>query len=627
MGGEREVGTDEDVERERLKRERPGQSSGQSSILASSNSARLAFLGQVTYSDADGVCRAQTPMTFLSANESRLPPQETEADRWRHVIGEESTAFDHIAHVCVPKGVRVRLAPDVGAGDAGIIPFDTRVKIERKTKFGWCYVTVLPQQAGAGSSDLVGATGFVEGRFLLLDPPDAGSFLHMVKPGEGAASVAARYFKPPEGFTTGYDAWLFVSALYEANKHGLHTAEGTYPSAIERKEVSLGRTKTLLRWESEEESMRIYLGARLKEGHALWIPSLDKVFEMKAAGTITSAAILSKEGYAGGFTRGVIDGIADGVKDLYEDAKAIAQLLFEIFFEDKLFDKLNDLAKKIGHAIAGFDASKVAAAGKQMLIDFVDKWTHPDEFYRGHFIGHTIGYLLVLVLPMLLSAGASALARAPRAARILRILAAIMDPGELVSDLTKGMRGAGLTEEALSSRFAREGVDVTPMHGTSEVAKAKQASELFYEGMDPQHIKGMRIKPGNLRRELMKSQTGRETLEIIEKQNVEVILNYNRDMVLEAPGQVLYGVAYDNVAVVYIYRTQSVELTAQTVIHEVTHVAGIKGSQRAEIIAEIRAMQHVGAVSQADIKAIILRIKRDYPELPYRILPPRSGAY
>jgi hypothetical protein len=70
-----------------------------------------------------------------------------------------------------------------------------------------------------------------------------------------------------------------------------------------------------------------------------------------------------------------------------------------------------------------------------------------------------------------------------------------------------------------------------------------------------------------------------------------------------------------------------VELTAQTVIHEVTHVAGIKGSQRAEIIAEIRAMQHVGAVSQADIKAIILRIKRDYPELPYRILPPRSGAY
>lgn len=471
MGGERWFGTDEDRERDKPEPAKPAQSS----MLAGANSARLALLGQVTYPDANGVCRAQTPVESLAPNQSRLPLPKTAEERWREVIGEESTQFEHVAHVCVPKGVRVRVAPHADADDVGIIPFDTRVKIERKTKHGWCYVTVLPQQVGGGSSELAGAAGFVEGRFLLLDPPDTGSFLHMVKPGEGAANVAARYFKPPEGFTTGYDAWLFVSALYEVNKQGLRTAEGTYPSAIERRDVSLGLRKTLPRWADEEESMRIYLGARLRAGHAMWIPSFDKVFEMKWAGKITSAAVLSKAGYAGGFLRGLMDGIADAVKDLYRDAKAIAQLLYALFVEDKLYEKLLELAKKIGRAIAHFDANKAAAAGKKILSDFVDKWTHPDEFYSGHFQGQTVGYLLVLVLPMLLSAGATALARAPRAAQVLRVLGAVMDPGELVADFAKGMRGAGLTEQALSSRLAREGIDATPIREATDVATSKEA--------------------------------------------------------------------------------------------------------------------------------------------------------
>lgn len=88
---------------------------------------------------------------------------------------------------------------------------------------------------------------------------------------------------------------------------------------------------------------------------------------------------------------------------------------------------------------------------------------------------------------------------------------------------------------------------------------------------------------------------------------------------------VLYGRSYDNVAVVYITSTVSKRRTAQTIIHEVTHAAGVRGSQRAEIIAEIRAAKHLGPVSRADIRRIIMRIKRDYPELPYRILPPTKG--
>lgn len=466
MGDERAIAPEEVKEAEKPERRTSSPAMSQSSVLASSNSARLALLGPVTYSDTEGVCRVHAGFNWFVPWLQLTWAFESEDERWREVIGEDSTAFDHVAHVCVPKGVRVRVAPHAAAEDVGIIPFDTRVKIHRKTKHGWCYITVLPQQVGPGTSEIAGATGFVEGRFLLLDPPDTGSFLHMVQPGEGAASVAAKYFKPPEGFTTGYDAWLFVSALYAVNRDGLRTAEGTYPDPIERRSVSLGWRKTILRWASEEEAMKIYLGVRLKEGHALWIPSLDKVFELKAAGQIQSAAIFASGGYGAGFLRGVIDGLADGLKDLYEDAKDLARLLYDVLFEGKLFERVQEFADKIGKLIENFDLGKAVAAGQKSVIEFVEKWMHSDGFYRGHFQGHVMGYLIVLVLPMLLSAGASALARAPRAARLLKVLASIMDPGELVGDFTKAMRAAGLTERVLgSTRIAREGIVKMPFPG------------------------------------------------------------------------------------------------------------------------------------------------------------------
>ena len=123
----------------------------------------------------------------------------------------------------------------------------------------------------------------------------------------------------------------------------------------------------------------------------------------------------------------------------------------------------------------------------------------------------------------------------------------------------------------------------------------------------------------------MKSEVGRETLEIIERDDINVILSYNSPT-LERAGETLYGISYDDHAVIYVTRTQSTQKTAQTAIHEVTHNAGIKGSQRAEIIAEIRAAKHLGPISAADIRKIILRIKKDYPELPYKITAKEEGS-
>jgi hypothetical protein len=169
-------------------------------------------------------------------------------------------------------------------------------------------------------------------------------------------------------------------------------------------------------------------------------------------------------------------------------------------------------------------------------------------------------------------------------------------------------RGQAVTDHIEEARHVRSGV--------SESKKTSQ--ELFTEGADPASIRGKRIKPGHLRRELMKSEVGKETLEIIERDDINVILSYNAPT-LEKSGETLYGISYGDLAVIYVTRTQSTQKTAQTVIHEVTHDAGVKGSQRAEVIAEIRATKHLGPISSADIRKVILRIKKDYPELPYEI--------
>jgi hypothetical protein len=150
----------------------------------------------------------------------------------------------------------------------------------------------------------------------------------------------------------------------------------------------------------------------------------------------------------------------------------------------------------------------------------------------------------------------------------------------------------------------------------NDAALSKAPKEMFTEGADGKA--GQNIKPKHLHRELRKSEIGRETLDIIEQRNIDVVLSHQKPL-FESPGYKTYGVSYDDTAVAYLSNTQSKVKTAQTVIHEVTHCAGVKGTQRAEIIAEMRALKHIKEKpSYSDVKGIIKRITKDYPELPYK---------
>ena len=145
-----------------------------------------------------------------------------------------------------------------------------------------------------------------------------------------------------------------------------------------------------------------------------------------------------------------------------------------------------------------------------------------------------------------------------------------------------------------------------------EKSSYAKPSELFIAGSGS--IMGQQIKPKNIYRELRKTSIGKETIDIIQKNNVEVNLSYTE------PFEDIYGEAFGNTAIAYIKNTQSLNLTAQIIIHEVTHAGlKIKGTQRAEIIAFMRGSKHnYNELSVKQIREIIEMVKATYPELPYR---------
>lgn len=392
-----------------------------------------------------------------------LASYPTPEDEWFAAIGP-SQPYWSTAHVCVPNGVRVRTKADPTASDIGVIPFDTRVQTMRRTSEGWCYVRVVAQEVGAGTAELAGEEGFVEARFLLVDPPDTKSFLHYVQPGQDAGDIVGQYYGGGGAFKTGADARLYAWALWIANTDP-RTAVGRYPGRIEKRDVSLPWYERWPRIGDEEEAVRVYKGIRLTADHAIWIPSLRYVRNLRLAGDISSGAVFSEGGEATGFMRGIFEGVYQGVKDMVEDAVALVELILELIQGET--QKLEALVKKISSFVSNFDLDKFAAAAKQTLIDFIAEWTDPDPFLRGHFQGTVIGYLLVLAVPMVVSGGAALVAVAPRAARVLRVISILLDPLEAVGDAAKVMRASKKADKLLASNMFkhRQGLLAEPFEG------------------------------------------------------------------------------------------------------------------------------------------------------------------
>lgn len=127
--------------------------------------------------------------------------------------------------------------------------------------------------------------------------------------------------------------------------------------------------------------------------------------------------------------------------------------------------------------------------------------------------------------------------------------------------------------------------------------------------------KGDAVTHRKLFNNLRRSKVGQETIEYINSGECEVEINYTDEA---PPGE--RGVTIGRYITIYAKNTQTVKLTAKTLIHEVTHCKyGIGGDQWSEAVCF--CMEHLhenDSLTFKDKRNIIKTVKALYPEYKWR---------
>lgn len=126
------------------------------------------------------------------------------------------------------------------------------------------------------------------------------------------------------------------------------------------------------------------------------------------------------------------------------------------------------------------------------------------------------------------------------------------------------------------------------------------------------------INHWSIQRNLNKSEIGKETMKyIVDHPEINIELAYH----VNNPGK-LYGKQVKNDIRIYASDTKTIEKTAETLIHEITHHRyNIGESQWAECVCRAQELKHryrKKTLTGDELRSIIKEIKELYPELPWR---------
>jgi hypothetical protein len=426
-------------------------------LSTASRQRLLAILRDDTPAATEEVATAQDAGTEVAGESTGEQRSETATsdDIHRTIIGEASTPVGKMARVSAPAGLRLRTRPAGDADTQVIMPFDTLVHVDRETRHGWCFVHAL---GGARSGEDANGTGFCERQFLVLDPPEPGAHLHRVAGGEMLKDIAARYYRPANGFQEGSDARLYVEAIYEANRGRDH--------AIRRVgSADLGLVDSAARSDAEEKTLRIFQTVQVMDGQSIWIPSPEMIKALRDAGSITGGNVSSvwgaaKNALAGagdfaqqlaGYYVGLLEGAFGAVKDLVMGIVDLLEMLYDLV--KSLWDHgFVGTCKRLWKFVTDLWDNKEELAAKFGKW-FMDGWCNEDPFDRGRFQGEVIGYVAMTILLILATAGGSAAAQAGgkfgTVIKAIRMLSAAGELGTYTGVVGKGIKGSKHLRRAL----------------------------------------------------------------------------------------------------------------------------------------------------------------------------------
>ena len=127
------------------------------------------------------------------------------------------------------------------------------------------------------------------------------------------------------------------------------------------------------------------------------------------------------------------------------------------------------------------------------------------------------------------------------------------------------------------------------------------------------------IKPHNIKKDMQKSDIGKEMSEYLETNNILVQLVYGIDNPYNELG---FYDAEDDVIRIFADQTKTIEKTAEVLIHEATHRKyGIGGDQWSEAVCiaqEVKHRKRSNTLTSKEKKDILKLVAELYPEYPWR---------
>ena len=148
--------------------------------------------------------------------------------------------------------------------------------------------------------------------------------------------------------------------------------------------------------------------------------------------------------------------------------------------------------------------------------------------------------------------------------------------------------------------------------------KKKTAEKIF----DVEITKEMdTVLAANLYKNLNKSNVGKTVLDFIKTNHISVNVYYSSNTISETGLEGLYGSCIGNHIYINGVETQSIRKTAETIIHEATHIRlDIGGDQHAEAVCDYFAELHTkGKLTGQDIRSIIKSVKGRYSDREWRL--------
>jgi len=406
---------------------------------------------------------------------------------WEHTFGEASSTVGKLGRVQAPKGVYLRSRPLPGAEYHGSpVTFNGMVHVERRTTQShanerWCYVI----DAEAGTA------GFCEERYLAIDPPEPTATLRRTSPGERLAAIAAEAFGAP---TDDNNSRLQVQVLYLANRDR---------AGVKLDHVELGVKDRALRGDDDEQTLKIYKGAKVIEGASLWIPSKAFLEQLKATGAVTGGSTYVTEAwdkakdvvsatvggakYIAGFMVGILEGAYNALIDLFNGAVDMVEAVLKI-----VWNLVTGNLGAIKDMLTGWvDNMKLAWEHHGEIADeFLKRWNAESVWDRGVFQGDVLGWVMITVLLILVTMGEDAPAavagivtRWPQLVKLLKTVDVLGDVTTYIGAAAKVTKVPGKAAKYVAGKFGKALRDAEHVAGdlgkdvSRGGAKARNAAE------------------------------------------------------------------------------------------------------------------------------------------------------